>query len=139
MTRILYYNYVQPMFKTSAICVFLTLASAAAAPTGPAVLEQNCATCHATASPMGGLDLRTRESLLRGGRRGAGLVPGDAAKSLIFQAVEGSGELKMPPGKKLTAEAVDALRQWIDGGAPWQQESKSETWKYKADDVWAFQ
>src|SRR5256885_5939867 len=61
---------------------------------------------HMQASPMGGLDLRTRESALRGGRRGAALVPGQSAQSLIFQAVEGSGELKMPPGKKLPAETV---------------------------------
>ena len=73
---------------------------------------------------MGGLDLRTRESPLRGGRRGAALVPGQAAKSLIFQAVEGAGELKMPPGKKLPAEAVAALREWIDAGAPWQPHRK---------------
>src|SRR6185295_13386797 len=102
-------------------------APAAPTVTGQAVLEQNCSGCHTQASPMGGLDLRTRESALRGGRRGPGLVPGQASKSLIFQAVEGSGELKMPPGKKLPAEAVASLREWIDAGAPWQQ------------DAWAFQ
>jgi mono/diheme cytochrome c family protein len=108
--------------------VLLVAASSPAAPTtGQDVLEQNCSGCHAKANPMGGLDLRTRESLLRGGRRGAALVPGDSAKSLIFQAVQGSGELKMPPGKRLSAEAVEALRQWIDAGAPWQ------------DPTWAFQ
>jgi hypothetical protein len=116
-------------------CLFLVAASSLAS-TGPEVLEQNCSTCHAIASPMGGLDLRTRESLLRGGRRGAALVPGDAAKSLIFQAVQGSGELKMPPDKKLSAEAVEALRQWIDAGAPWQQQAAKT---YRPDDVWAFQ
>src|SRR6185369_5221640 len=109
-------------------CISLS-AAASADPelTGQAVLEQNCSGCHTQASPMGGLDLRTRESALRGGRRGPALVPGQAAKSLIFQAVAGSGELKMPPGKKLPAEAVAALREWIDAGAPWQQ------------DAWAFQ
>src|ERR1700693_5878665 len=102
--------------STLTIASLLLAASSPAAPTltGQAVLEQHCGSCHATASPMGGLDLRTRESLLRGGRRGAALVPGESAKSLIFQAVQGSGELKMPPGKKLSAEAVESLRQWID-------------------------
>src|SRR5262249_52364057 len=95
--------------------------------TGQDVLEQNCSGCHANANPMGGLDLRTRESLLRGGHRGAALVPGDSAKSLIFQAVQGSGALKMPPGKKLSADAVESLRQWIDAGALWE------------DPAWAFQ
>src|SRR2546425_244915 len=119
-------------------CVSLLARSSPAAPglTGQAVLEQNCSGCHTQASPMGGLDLRSRESTLRGGRRGAALVPGQSAKSLILQAVEGAGELKMPPGKKLPAEAVAALREWIDAGAPWQQAAKYEP---KPDDVWAFQ
>src|SRR5882724_1731161 len=108
-----------------------------AATTGQEVLEQNCSSCHAQASPMGGLDLRTRESALRGGRRGAALVPGQAEKSLIVQAVEGAGELKMPPGKKLPMEAVAALRAWIDAGAPWQQAAAKS--KSNPDDVWAFQ
>ena len=117
-------------------CLFLLAAASSPASTGPEVLEQNCSGCHAKASPMGGLDMRTREGLLRGGSRGAALVPGDSAKSLILQAVQGSGELKMPPGKKLPPEAVDALRQWIDAGAPWQQQPAKT---YKPDDVWAFQ
>jgi mono/diheme cytochrome c family protein len=116
--------------------VLLLAAATSPASTGPEVLEQNCSGCHAQASPMGGLDMRTRESLLRGGRRGAALLPGESAKSLIFQAVQGSGELKMPPGKKLSAEAVEALRQWIDAGAPWQSQLPKT---YKPDDVWAFQ
>src|SRR5579872_4589550 len=112
-------------------CVILALTFSPASPasTGQEVLEQNCSSCHGTASPMGGLDLRTRESLLRGGRRGAAIVPGDSARSLILQAVAGGGELKMPPGKRLPAEAVETLRRWIDAGAPWKN----------ADDLWAFQ
>src|SRR5258708_29190164 len=106
-------------------CIALPFAasSPAAPTTGQAVLEQNCSGCHAIASPKGGLDLRTRESMLRGGRRGPALIPGQADKSLIIQAVEGAGELKMPPGKKLPMEAVAALREWIDAGAPSQQKS----------------
>ena len=65
------------------------------------------------------------------------LIPGQSAKSLIIQAVEGAGELKMLPGNKLPLEAIAALRQWIDTGAPWQQqEAKGET---TLDDFWAFQ
>src|SRR5579864_6982043 len=104
-------------------CLFLLFAAASPASTGPEVLEQNCSGC------------RTQEGLLRGGRRGVAFVPGESDKSLIFQAVQGSGELKMPPGKKLPPEAVDALRQWIDAGAPWQQSRKTSN----PDDVWAFQ
>src|SRR5438105_14879332 len=117
---------------TVAFSVLLATSSPAdPAPGGQAVLEQNCYGCHTQASPKGGLDLRSRESILRGGGRGAAIIPGDASKSLIVQAVEGSGDLKMPPGKKLSAEAIANLRQWIDAGAPWRDA--------KPDDLWAFQ
>jgi hypothetical protein len=117
----------------------LVVGSAPAAPalTGQEILDKNCGACHAQSSPMGGLDLRTRESALRGGRRGPAIVPGQAAKSLILQAVEGAGELKMPPGKKLPADAIAALREWIDAGAPWQEQAAKRA--TNPEDVWAFQ
>ena len=61
-------------------CVYLLLAcfTAAQAATGQEVLEKHCSACHATANPMGGLDIRTREGLLRGGRRGPAMVPGES-------------------------------------------------------------
>src|SRR5262245_17017996 len=125
---------------SSSLIVPLLIASAGAGapgPTGQEVLEKNCASCHAQASPMGGLDLRTRESALKGGRRGPAIVPGQAASSLIVQAVEGAGELKMPPGKKLPADEIAALREWIEKGAPWQQQDTKKS--PNPDDVWAFQ
>src|SRR5438034_809302 len=128
----------RPGTLTTACASLLLAASSPAAPiTGQAVLEQSCSSCHAIANPMGGLDLRTRESMLRGGLRGPALIPGQSQKSLIIQAVEGGGELKMPPGKKLPMEAVAALREWIDAGAPWQQPEAMN--KSNPDDVWAFQ
>src|SRR5437867_3832713 len=121
------------------VSVFLLLAASSRAQplTGPAVLEQNCSGCHTQASPMGGLDLRTRDGMLRGGRRGAAVIPGQAANSLLFQAVEGAGELKMPPGKKLPPEAIAVLRDWIDAGAPWPEQAVNSG--PKLDDLWAFQ
>ncbi len=69
---------------------------------------------------MGGLDLRQRETMLKGGARGAAVVPGKAAQSLLYQAVLRDGALQMPPGKKGLAQAeVDTLRAWIEAGAPW--------------------
>ena len=69
---------------------------------------------------MSGLDLRARESMLKGGGKGPALVPGNAEESLLFLAASHRGELKMPPGKPaLSAHDLDALRVWIDEGAPW--------------------
>ena len=82
---------------------------------------------------MSGLDLRTRPAMLQGGTRGTAVVPGKAADSLLYKVVSGSGELKMPPGKKALAESdVRALREWIDAGAQFSGAAVAEnSW-------WAF-
>ncbi len=63
---------------------------------------------------MGKLDLRTAETVLKGGASGAAVQPGESAKSLLMDKVV-TGQ--MPPGKvKLTGEEMDAIRTWIDKG-----------------------
>ena len=66
-----------------------------------------------------GLDLRAREGLLKGGTRGAAVVPGQAAASLLYRMVSGEAEPRMPLGQSLSADEVALLKEWIDGGAPW--------------------
>jgi hypothetical protein len=50
------------------------------------VLAANCYDCHAD-EKMGGLRLDSREALLKGGKSGPAIVPGDPEKSLLIQAV----------------------------------------------------
>ena len=45
------------------------------------ILNANCAQCHSKAMTMSSLDLSSRESALKGGSRGAVIVPGQAAAS----------------------------------------------------------
>src|SRR3954463_8808240 len=74
------------------------------------VLEANCATCHG-APQMSGLDVRARDTILKGGKRGPAIVPGKPEESLLFQAVKREGDLQMPPGKKaLSPEDVASLK-----------------------------
>src|SRR5205085_8996386 len=54
-------------------------------------------------------------------------------------ALEQSGALKMPPGQKLPAESVAAVRRWIELGAPWVDEASTPAWKLAPADVWEFQ
>ena len=90
-----------------------------------AILQRNCLTCHGPAR-MSGLDLRQRHSMLKGGKRGPAVVPGKAEESLLYQAVLGTGELKMPQGSEpLTAAEVEILRTWIEEGARWEGEAGS--------------
>jgi mono/diheme cytochrome c family protein len=99
------------------------------------VLETNCATCHG-ASQMSGLDVRQRDSMLKGGKRGPALVPGKPADSLIYKAVMRDGDLQMPPGKKaLAPEDVARIKSWIEAGAPWESSkaasSESNWWAFR--------
>ena len=63
-----------------------------------AVLDANCVACHGQAR-MSDLDVRELATILKGGKRGPAVVPGNAEASLLYKAVKRDGELQMPPGK----------------------------------------
>ncbi|MFM7102930.1 MAG: c-type cytochrome domain-containing protein, partial [Verrucomicrobiota bacterium] len=88
------------------------------------LLRKHCVECHGAGEPDGGLVLESYESLLRGGESGPAIRPGQAAVSLLVQAVEGRWDRTgknqfMPPGKKekLPPAEIARLRAWIDAGA----------------------
>ncbi len=90
-----------------------------------AILEENCVSCHGPAQ-MSGLDLRTRETMLKGGNRGPALIPGEADVSPLYLAAAHQQEPQMPPDRDpLSAQDLALLRKWIDRGAPWET-SQSE-------------
>ena len=94
---------------------------AAAPPTGAAVdwdgviagmLDPSCTGCHGAGMQSGGLDLSSYAAAVAGGDGGAGVVPGDAAGSVIFQVMDAGGH----PGQ-LSAADLAVLSEWIDAGA----------------------
>jgi hypothetical protein len=91
------------------------------------VLVERCQKCHAGEKSRGGLRLDTRERVLQGGETGPALVAGQPAESLLLQAVEQTGGLKMPPDGRLKAAEIAALREWIATGAPWPRSDVAET------------
>ena len=99
------------------------------------VLERRCVGCHG-ALEVSGLDMRTREGILKGGTRGPALIPGKARESLLFLAAAQSGPLKMPPQTPpLPGEELETLRRWIDAEAPWPpapaiEKTKSSWWSF---------
>src|SRR3954468_20720547 len=72
------------------------------------LLAAHCIDCHAD-QRMGGLRGDSREGLLKGGRSGPAIVPGDPDKSLLIAAVRQTGTLKMPKGGVLRPDEVTAL------------------------------
>src|SRR4051794_36056705 len=87
------------------------------------VLEASCWKCHGGAIQLSKLDLRTRESALKGGVRGAAIVPGQAAEGGLSRVVGGLKSPAMPMDGKITAAQIEAIREWIDQGAPWAAEA----------------
>ena len=81
-----------------------------------------CTACHGRNKQEGGLDLRTRESILKGGKSGPSIVPGKPAESLLVKRVVAE---EMPPHKRLIEAAVkpmepaelEKIRTWIAQGA----------------------
>ncbi|MBI3684122.1 MAG: DUF1553 domain-containing protein [Acidobacteria bacterium] len=111
---------------------------AAGAPAAPPdavgrLLATQCAKCHGAGSAhLSDFDISSRDSLLKGGKHGPAIVPGDASGSRLYQwIVEG----KMPPGEKLDAATTTAVGDWINAGAPWdggKTTSNRQRW-------WAFE
>jgi hypothetical protein len=104
------------------------------------ILAQNCFVCHNENLRSSDLALVSRAAVLQGGNRGPAAVPGDAAASLLLQAVEQSGDLKMPPTGKLPDEQIAAIKRWIDHGLPWPAGSESAAAPAaRKSDLWSVQ
>lgn len=112
------------------------------------ILIDHCFECHSSTAKklQGNLRLDSREAVLKGGDSGAGLVPGDSAKSLIVEAVRWK-TLEMPPKGKLKAEQVETLAKWVDSGAAWPPEDATSAaaqattydWQQLRSQHWAWQ
>ena len=84
------------------------------------VLVKSCLGCHGGEKTKGGLDLATREDLLKGGTEGAAIVPFSAKDSRLLKLVRHAEEPHMPSkADKLSPEVITRLAAWIDDGAPY--------------------
>jgi mono/diheme cytochrome c family protein len=81
-----------------------------------ALLKAKCVRCHGETRRSSGLDLRSRESILKGGASGPALIAGQPDASLLLERVRGG---EMPPtGGQLSSNEIATLQQWITAGAP---------------------
>ena len=87
------------------------------------ILHVRCLICHGRRTQEAGLDLRTRASILKGGKSGPAMVPGKPEESLLLQRIQAE---EMPPPKDfsrycvrpVTSPELEKLRRWIADGAP---------------------
>src|SRR5947209_5286368 len=87
------------------------------------IFAANCAACHNQQLKTSALALDSRKDLLTGGNRGASVKPGSLGESVLLRAIEQTGDLKMPPGRRINDEAIAAVRKWIQDGAAWTPEA----------------
>jgi WD40 repeat protein len=83
------------------------------------ILVNKCAVCHSDNIKEGKLDLGSYEALIKGGKRGAPLLPGKSGDSLLVKLVSRTEKKFMPPKgeEPLTPEELALIKLWIDQGA----------------------
>ncbi len=87
------------------------------------VLLLRCTVCHGARKQEGELDLRSRASMVRGGKSGPAFVLGKPDESLMLKRIR-SGECPPQPRlveamvKPMEADEVGKLTRWIALGAP---------------------
>ena len=86
------------------------------------IFDQNCSRCHGGINHRGGLNMDTRDQMLKGGHDGTVLVPGEPDKSLLVKLIRHEGPkddpMDMPPRKpKLSDADIATVTQWVKAGA----------------------
>jgi len=84
------------------------------------ILETRCISCHGGEKTKAGLDLSTRELILKGGESdGPAIVPGHPETSPLFLQITHKEDPGMPKTEsKLPDGIIDEFRRWIEAGAP---------------------
>jgi hypothetical protein len=103
------------------------------------VLAGTCFKCHGGSKTSGRLRVDSRAALLRGGKHGPAVVPGDPDHSLLVRALrhaEGA-DVRMPPGKKLPDGTVADFARWVKLGAAWPT-TRPTADPFAAGKHWAF-
>lgn len=87
------------------------------------ILLRRCTVCHGLRRSEAGLDLRSKASILRGGKSGPAMVVGKPEESLLIKKTRAG---QMPPRDRLVEVSVkpiepaeiDTIAKWIAAGAP---------------------
>lgn len=133
------------------------------------LFAEKCIACHGDDPDeiAGGFDMRSRETLLKGGEsfEDEVVIPGKGEQSFLYVVTTRSEEgYEMPPkeAEQLTQEQQWWIRDWINEGAPWPDETRvteiqnkyaegvivetsgglGDDWtnrRYKPEHLWAYQ
>ncbi len=90
------------------------------------IFQKSCLPCHNTGNKQGGLDLSTRDALLRGSEHGPVVSPGKPEDSPLYKAVAHITQPSMPlQAKKLSDAEIAKISDWIKAGASYGEDASS--------------
>ena len=86
------------------------------------ILMTNCGKCHFDGNHKSGLAMDTKASMMKGGRDGAVIVPGDPSASMLVKLIRHEGPADdpkpMPPkSPKMSDADIATIEQWVKAGA----------------------
>jgi hypothetical protein len=94
------------------------------------IFVDRCLLCHSSEKHKGGLRLDSYQNVMRGGKDGKVIQPGNTHKSELFRRITLPSDSKdfMPAEGKpaLTKDETKVLELWIAAGAPVQVDEKSQ-------------
>jgi len=109
------------------------------------IFAARCYDCHGEAKQESSLRLDSRENTFKGGYHGPAVVPGDSAKSVLYQVITATHKELDPMPKKggrLSEQQVALIKTWIDQGAVWPESASvkvastsKEHWAFKAPEL----
>lgn len=86
------------------------------------ILDRRCAACHGAEKRKGGLLMDSYADLMKGGKDGPVVIPGRAGDSPLIKRLllplDDDDHMPPDPKPQPTPSELDALRWWIDQGAP---------------------
>jgi hypothetical protein len=87
------------------------------------ILREHCAECHAGDKKKGGFSFNDRKALLEGGENGPVVAAGKAGMSRMMEVIlsTDSDEQMPPKGKRVPADQIALLKEWIDSGIAWEE------------------
>lgn len=83
------------------------------------LLFDRCFSCHGEKLQRGGIRLDSHADVLKDASSLKVVSPGNPEASALVRAIRYDGKIQMPPGGKLTQDAIDVLTDWVKRGAPW--------------------
>lgn len=84
------------------------------------LFRKYCEGCHSVDDAEGKFAIDSYASLLKGGKHGPAVLPGDSKSSRLIRMITGEAKPVMPPedsGEKLTSREITLLTEWVKQGA----------------------